>query len=429
MEELRLSNYLESGYAIITIVASIAIFIYQSIKLRNERFKQYAIDLYKENNPTAQITSAILLRTYLRPIFKIFKNPYEKDTLNLIVAILRHVPNGPLQKTLADSISYVRMADGQDFQYVNLCSASIKPKYRIDFEINNNTNYLNKRISMRCADFYCSDIASSGVYHVNAEKSVFYNCILCKSSFYNCILKGADFRNADIHNLKFVDCDLTDAKFDGAIGLDSAMVVRTATNEKNALINYLNEDGLFDNYSETLRYQCNGTPPKIFVSRLGEMNTKQKLYFNYILDYLEQKYNYKYEQIQPQDYRESEQISMIKNRMAQCSGIIVFAFSQIHIDNGEIVNKTLQICNEEFSSPWLHIETAIAKAIYDFPVMIITEENISCNGIFDNKIINNDNQMFKINYKGVLSDKDERLISHWNRAVEQHAVEQHNVNV
>ena len=185
MEELRLSNYLESGYAIITIVASIAIFIYQSIKLRNERFKQYAIDLYKENNPTAQITSAILLRTYLRPIFQIFKNPYEKDTLNLIVAILRHVPNGPLQKTLADSISYVRMADGQDFQYVNLCSASIKPKYRIDFEINNNTNYLNKRISMRCADFYCSDIASSGVYHVNAEKSVFYNCILCKSSFYN----------------------------------------------------------------------------------------------------------------------------------------------------------------------------------------------------------------------------------------------------
>ena len=417
---LELSNYLESGYAVITIVASIAIFIYQSIKLKNERFKQYAIDLYKENNTTAQITSAILLRTYLKPIFHIFKDPYEKDTLNLIVAILRHIPNGPLQKTLADSISYVRKADGQDFQYINLSSASIKPKYRIDFEIYNNTNYLNKRISMRCADFYCSDITSSGVYHINAEKSVFYNCLLCKSSFYNCILEGADFRNADIHNLKFVDCILTDAKFDGAIGLDSAMVVSTATNEKYALINYLNEDGLFDNYCKAIRYQCNDTPKKIFVSRLGEMNTKQKLYFNYILDYLEQKYHYKFEQIDPQEYRESEQISMIKNRMAQCSGIIVFAFSQIHIDSGEIVNKTQQICNEEYSSPWLHIETAMAKALYDFPVMIITEENISCNGIFDNKIISNDNLMFKINYRGVLSDKDESIISHWNRAVEQH---------
>lgn len=42
------------------------------------------------------------------------------------------------------------------------------------------------------------------------------------------------------------------------------------------------------------------------------MNTKQKLYFNYILDYLEQKYNYKYEQIDPQEYRDSEQIPMIK---------------------------------------------------------------------------------------------------------------------
>lgn len=42
------------------------------------------------------------------------------------------------------------------------------------------------------------------------------------------------------------------------------------------------------------------------------MNTKQKLYFNYILDYLEQKYNYKYEQIDPQECRDSEQIPMIK---------------------------------------------------------------------------------------------------------------------
>ena len=415
-----MGKLLESWYTIITIIASIAIFIYQSIKSRNERFKQYATDLYKEDNPTAQITSAILLRSYLRPILYIFKNPYEKDTLNLIVAILRHIPNGPLQKTLADSISYVRKADGQDFQYINLCSASIKPKYRIDFEINNNANYLNKRISMRCADFYSSDITLSGLYHINAEKSVFYNCLLCKSSFYNCVLKGADFRSADVHNLKFVDCDLTDTKFDGAIGLESAMVVSTATKTRNALIYYLNEDGLFDDYCDTIRYKNNDTPIKIFVSRLGEMNTKQKLYFNYILNYLEQKYNYKFEQIDPQEYRDSEQIPMIKNRMEQCSGIIVFAFTQIHIENGEIVNRTQQINNEEYSSPWLHIETAMAKAIYDFPVMIITEGDILCNGIFDDKVVNNDNQMFKINYKGVLSDKDERLISHWNRAVEQH---------
>lgn len=361
-----------------------------------------------------------MLRTYLKPLLYIFKNPYEKDTLNLIVAILRHIPNGVLQKTLADSISYVRKADGQDFQYINLCSASIKPKYRINLEINNNRSYLNKRISMRCADFYCSDITSSGVYHINAEKAVFYNCLLCKSSFYNCILIGADFRNADVHNMKFIDCNLAGAKFSGAIGLETAVVVCTATNKKYALINYINENGLFDDYCDTLRYQRDDTPKKIFVSRLGEMNTKQKLYFNYILDYLEQKYNYKYEQIQPQEYRESEQILMIKNRMEQCSGIIVFAFSQIHIDNGEIVNKTHQISNEEYSSPWLHIETAMAKAIYDFPVMIITEDKISCNGIFDDKVVNNDNKMFKINYKGVLSNKDERLISHWNRAVEQH---------
>jgi len=416
------SNYFESAYAIITIIASIVVFIYQNIKSRNERFKQYANDLYKEDNTTAQITSAILLRSYLRPIFNLFKNPYEKDTLNLIVAILRHIPNGALQKTLADSISYVREADGQDFQYINLHSASIKPKYRIDFEINNSTANLTKRISMRCADFYNSDITLCGIYHINAEKAIFYNCLLCKTSFHNCIFKDSDFRNTDVHNMKFVDCNLTGARFAGAIGLNSVVVVNTTTNEKLPLIYYLDKNGVFDDYKETIRYKCSDNRKLIFVSRLGDMNTKQKLYFNYVLDYLEQKYNCKYEQIRPDEYRESEQIYMIKNRMSQCSGIIVFAFSQIHVNNGEIVNKTQPINNEDYSSPWLHIETAIAKALYDFPTMIVTEDNTYCNGIFDDKIVNNDKLMFKINYKGLFTSEDEQTITHWNRAVEQYNI-------
>ena len=415
-----LESYMESAYAIITIIASVVIFIYQNIKSRNERFKQYACDLYKEGNTTAQITSAILLRSYLRPIFYVFKNPYEKDTLNLIVAILRHIPNGSLQKTLADSISYIKKADGQDFQHINLYSASIKPKYRINFEINNHTSDLNRRISMRCADFFCSDITLCGIYHVNAEKAVFYNCLLCKSSFHNCILIGADFRSADVHNLKFIDCNLSGAKFSNAIGLESAIVINSKTEERRPLINYINENGVFDDYQKELRYKYCDKPRQIFVSKLVEMNTKQKLYFNNVLDYLNQKYNCIYEQIQPNEYRESEQISMIKNRMSHCSGIIVFAFSQIHIDNGEIVNKTQQISNEDHSSPWLHIETAMAKAVYDLPALIITEDKTLCNGIFDDKVVANDDHMFKINYKGVLSNEDEQTIAHWSRFVEQY---------
>ena len=418
------TNLFKDTYAIVTIVASIVIFIYQNIKSKNERFKQYARDLYKENNTTAQITSAILLRSYLRPIFNTFKNPYEKDTLNLIVAILRHIPNGPFQKTLADSISYVRKADGQDFQHINLYSASIKPKYRIDFEINNKISDLDKRVSMRSADFYSSDITMCGIYHINAEKAIFLNCILCKSSFHNCILTNADFRYTDIHDLRFVDCELNGAKFKGAIGLSSATIFNSNTKEKQPLLNYLNEEGEFESWNNNIRYNYNNKPKKIFVSRLGEMNTKQKLYFNNMLDYLKQKYNCEYEQIRPEEYRDTEQISMIKNRISDCSGIIVFAFSQIHVNNGETVNKTQLINNEDYSSPWLHIETAMAKAIYNLPAMIITEDKIYCNGIFDDKIIENDNLMFKISYKGVLSREDEQTISHWNRAVEQHKVKE-----
>jgi hypothetical protein len=41
---------------IITSVSSATVFIYQHIKHKNERYKQYASDLYREDNETAQIT-------------------------------------------------------------------------------------------------------------------------------------------------------------------------------------------------------------------------------------------------------------------------------------------------------------------------------------------------------------------------------------
>ena len=65
---------------------------------------------------------------------------------------------------------------------------------------------------------------------------------------------------------------------------------------------------------------------------------------------------------------------------------------------------------------------ASAKALYDFPTMIVTEDNTYCNGIFDDKIVNNDKLMFKINYKGLFTSEDEQTITHWNRAVEQYNV-------
>ena len=93
---MSIEEFINNGYAIITALAAVIIFVFQYVKNYNERYKQYASDLYREDNQTAQITSAILLRSYLTPQWLGLNRFYVKSTLNLIAAILRHTQNGNL---------------------------------------------------------------------------------------------------------------------------------------------------------------------------------------------------------------------------------------------------------------------------------------------------------------------------------------------
>lgn len=93
-------------------VAAIVVFIYQRIKHNEENFIRITSDLHSDNHIN-QITSAILLRTFLS------MRHYRKKALNVIVALLRVLPSGNLQKTLADGLTYMGKALGQDFQKVN----------------------------------------------------------------------------------------------------------------------------------------------------------------------------------------------------------------------------------------------------------------------------------------------------------------------
>ena len=417
----KVVEFINNGYAIVTIIAAIIIFVFQYIKNYNERYKKYASDLYREDNQTAQITSAILLRSYLTPKWFGLNSSYAKSTLNLIAAILRHTMNGNLQKTLADSISYISKADGQDFQYANMYKCSIKPKSRIDFEITGNKKMLDRRISLRCADFYKANISQSGLYNINAESAVFYDSSLNGSTFHNCILKNADFRNADVHNLKFKGCTLIGAKFTGARRLDTVKVYESIDSENGVgLLNFLDNEGVFVGMQSLQQYVTSIAPKKIFVSKLGSMNTKQKLYYTHLTEYLQKKYQYQFDFINPEDYCDSGQIEMIINRMSECSGVLIFAFSYIHIDEGNMVGYSNTINNEEHISPWLQIEAALANAIYKLPCMMVAEEGVCCNGIFDATVVKNEDLICKINYAGTLSDVDEEQLLHWSRLVEQH---------
>ena len=150
------------------------------------------------------------------------------------------------------------------------------------------------------------------------------------------------------------------------------------------------------------------------------MNTKQKLYYTNLIEYLKKKYKYQFDYIDPEDYRDSGQIEMIINRMSECSGVLIFAFSYIHINQGNMVGFVNTINNEEHISPWLQIEAALANALFKLPCMIVAEKGVCCNGIFDDNVIKNEDLMCKIDYTGVLSGGEEEELLNWSRLVDQH---------
>jgi hypothetical protein len=77
-----------------------------------------------------------------------------------------------------------------------------------------------------------------------------------------------------------------------------------------------------------------------------------------------------------------------------------------------------KLTNCQYSSPWLQIETAFARSI-GLPCLIITEgDTLMRNGIFDEKITNNDDSIFFITYKGYFEEQDCETIKRWKRAVE-----------
>jgi hypothetical protein len=298
---------------------------------------------------------------------------------------------------------------------------SIKPKSQVQYVLTGDKKLLENRISLRSADFFKADISESGLYNLNAEKAVFYESVLYGTTFHNCILRKADFRNADVHNLKFNNCQLMGANFAGARQLNTVKIYDKERNIKDeSILNYLNKDGVFVGLQKQQQYQVSTDAKKIFISKLGSMNTKQDLYYKQLTEYLEKTFNYKFVYIDPKDYRDSGQIEMITNRMSECSGMLIFAFAYIHIDNGKMVGYTNTLQNEEHISPWLQIEAALANAMYKLPCIIIAENGVCCNGIFDEKVLQNEELLSKIDYTGVLSEADKLELKHWSRLVDQH---------
>lgn len=405
---------IQATAAIVTILAGVIVYLFERLRNRNSRFDKCSSDLYSENE-TAQITSAILLRSFLK------YRSYREDALNLISALLRVLPNGNLQKTLGDGLSFVTYADGQDFQGANLSKVSIKSSKRVRYEISGKKKY-NVRSRFRKADFYRADISECSICSINFDKAVFMDTILTNTSFHNCSFRNANFKDADVSGTRFYACDLTGANFSTSRHRKDAMVItaekeRATELDKFPLSLYLDRNGIVQKERQSVViYPERDFTANVFLSHLGMMDSKQQLAYRNLKNWMEKTYHISFDEIRREDYRTSGQLKMVNDRLAQCCGVVIMAFSHLKVESGSIHDSQSEaitnIKNESFPSPWLQIETAFARA-EGLPCLVIVQKGVNCNGIFDKALVQNEKGLYMVEYDDSIKDMDQKVIRKW----------------
>ena len=419
------SGLWQVSLAVITLIAGAAAVIFEAIRTWNNRFDQCADKINDSNNEMAQLSSAVQLRYYINRHYFLFFS-HSREAISIICTALKHRKSGRLQKTLGDSLSYIKHANGLDLQDANLHFISIKPKNRIKYEITGKKRFNSRCIDLRSTDLYRADISESTICNVNFDKAVFYDALLYGTSFHNCSFRGASFYDADLRGTKFYACDLTGANFDGAKRLSKAFVSTKEKVEKapkEPLLLYLDKSGIYGQKNEDIIYADKGRNMKVFLSKLGSMDIQKNMDRIAIQNDFEANYAISFDCIERKEYRDSGQLNMIQDTMSHCSGVVVLAFAHMKVLSGEIrkpkEDKMESLSDVLCPSPWMQIETAFARSL-GLPCLIISEdEGLLRNGIFDDAVVQNDPSMFFVKFaNGGFSDEDRATIKEWVRALE-----------
>lgn len=427
-----LSKLLEPAFLIAflaSLVVPCIVYAVQQQSRSSQFFHECARSLFSEN-PIEQSTAAILLRGFLRrPWWNVLFRPnYTKEAKNLMVVLLRNSIPVNLQKIIADGFSYVDYLDGQDMQYINMVNALIKPKYRVKYEQSGKEYYKCKRISMQKADFFHAVLQECSINNVNAKGAVFFCSILCGTSFRNCILEDANFENANVRKVKFdADCLLERASFKGAVGIESALVKIAGDSEPHSLIEFIDKAGIFHSKGVPTdkRYIMNDDEKlKVFVSKLGSMDSQQQMQYDFVIATLMKLEKVEIHKIDREQYLTVSQLTDVETHLEKCDGCVIFAFEYLNVVSG-FIHKNVQgkdrkiIDNQTYPSPWLHIEAAMANG-KQMPCLIIYDNSLCRDGMFDDIIIRSDKNMFSIPYSDNFSLKDKNMLQSWIGVVREY---------
>lgn len=157
------------------------------------------------SDSTSRLSAAIMLRRFLNTKISHEFPTLQTESINVIASMLKILPTGVFQKTLADGLAYAVDLSNTDLQRTNLQDVYLGRKD-------------NTRIILRDTDLYLSDLSYALLENIEGN-AIFYRSILFCTQIKNCNFSKAIFRDADLSNACFKNVILEGADFTGAINI------------------------------------------------------------------------------------------------------------------------------------------------------------------------------------------------------------------
>lgn len=362
-------DYVVAVLQVIAIVAIITSIVYGTLKFFREvrRAKERERNNYKQSfeelvsqlnsdNTSAQLSASILLRRYFKDTPGDDKRELRQEAIDVISSLLRILPTGVLQKTLADGLGFATDLSGCDLQKTNLQDVLLDNK--------------KQEILMNETDLFLSDLSFANLEGIKGHGIIFYNAILFYARIRNCDFTNGNFRGADLNGIVFKNCILKGANFTNARNMPSFI-------EDN-----LDENGTFK-LNGIISAKHDTKDKTIFFSMPGLLNKEDEVITKNYKEFLE-KNGYEVIFYRRDEYPRFGQLNRVKEAINHSSGMIAFGFKQIYISDGEYRPQTKDKSlwkDKWLSTPWNEIEVGIGLAI-GMPILLVHDPIIS-DGVFD----------------------------------------------
>lgn len=363
------TRYISIALQVIALTVIVGTVVYNVLKFVRDTKELKAKELAKKqesfeslvsrltsDNVAAQLSAAILLRQYLNESDDCEPIDFRKETINVISSLLRVLPTGVFQKTLADGLGFATNLSKCDLQKTNLQDVLLDNK--------------NHEILMNETDLYLADLSIANLEGIKGHKIILYNAILFCTHIRNCDFTGADFRGADLTGVVIKDCILKDANFTGA------------RNIPPFIQNNLDDQNKFK-IRERISAKHETKGKTVFFSMPGLMCKEDELITKNYKEFLE-KEGFEVVYYQRDDYPKFGQLGRVKEGINRSSGMIAFGFKQIEITDGKYRPGTKEVQpwkDKWLSTPWNEIEVGIGLAV-GIPILLVHDQNIN-EGVFD----------------------------------------------